>query len=126
MLKGYLKAAAILGMLGVILGAFASHILKDRLEEKALAIFETGVRYLLYHVFALIAAAILYKDFPSKSILWSCRFFIAGIIIFSGSLFALSMVYPAFKFLGAITPIGGTSFILGWGLLFFGLCARKS
>ena len=119
--RGYLRVAVLLGALGVGLGAFASHILKDMLSEKSIAIFETGVRYQFYHVFALILSAILYKEYPSSKLIWSCRLFLSGIFIFSGSLYLLAFLLPDFSFIGAITPIGGTCFILGWLMLFFGL-----
>lgn len=121
MLKGYLRFAVLLGAVAVGLGAFASHILKDMLTDKSLAIFETGVKYQFYHVFALMITAILYKEFPSPKLLWSCRLFLAGIFIFSGSLYLLAILLPNFSFIGAITPIGGTCFILGWLFLFLGL-----
>ncbi len=127
--RGFLKTAAILGALSVILGAFAAHSLKDLISDRAIATFETGVRYQFYHVFALIAAAVLYKDIPFKTTLWAGRFFVAGIILFSGSLYALAFlqaaVKPGYNAIGAITPFGGLAFITGWILLLIA-CFKKN
>jgi uncharacterized membrane protein YgdD (TMEM256/DUF423 family) len=127
--KGFIKTAAILGLLSVALGAFAAHALKESISDYAVNIFETGVRYQFYHVLALIAAGILYKEFPNKFIRWSGVFFIAGIILFSGSLYCLTYikgaVMPGYKWIGAITPVGGLFFILGWLSLFIGLFRNK-
>ncbi len=126
--KGYIKTAAILGALSVALGAFAAHTLKGSVSDYALEIFETSVRYQFYHVFALLAVGIIYKEFPNKTMLWSGRLFIAGIILFSGSLYVLAVikgaVLPGYDWIGAITPFGGLCFILGWIFLFAG-CKRK-
>jgi len=123
--KGFIRAAAITGLLSVAFGAFAAHALKELFSEYAVNIFETGVRYQFYHVFALLAAGILYKEFPNQFIRWAGIFFIIGIILFSGSLYALTYVkgavMPGYKWLGPITPIGGLSFILGWLFLFIGV-----
>lgn len=120
--NGFLKTGAFLGALSVILGAFAAHSIKSRVSEDVLAIFETGVRYQMYHVFAIFLTAILYKEFPTKSMLWAGKLFLIGIIIFSGSLYLLTFVKAIeannFLWLGAITPCGGVAFIAGWGLLF--------
>jgi uncharacterized membrane protein YgdD (TMEM256/DUF423 family) len=127
--KGFIKTASILGALTVALGAFAAHFLKEQISDYAVNIFETGVRYQFYHVFALLAAGMLYKEFPNRFIKWSCILFIAGIILFSGSLYCLmyikGAVMPGYKWIGAITPIGGLFFILGWISLFIG-CSKKS
>ena len=126
--KGYIKTAAILGALSVALGAFAAHTLRGSVSDYALEIFETSVRYQFYHVFALLAVGILYKEFPNKALLWSGRLFIAGIILFSDSLYILAAikgaVVPGYNWIGAITPFGGLCFILGWIFLFTG-CKRK-
>lgn len=127
--KGYLKTAAIIGLLSVALGAFAAHALRNVVSDYAVNIFETAVRYQFYHVFALLAVAIIYKDLPNRFIKWSGILFIVGIILFSGSLYFLAVikaiVLPGYKWLGPITPIGGLFFILGWLSLFIG-CLKKS
>ncbi len=123
--KGFLKTAVIIGALSVALGAFAAHSLKESISDYAVNIFETGVRYQFYHVFALLSVAVLYKDFTNKFIKWSGILFISGIILFSGSLYLLTFikgaVKPGYDWVGAITPIGGLCFIAGWIFLFFGL-----
>lgn len=127
--KGFIKTAAVFGLLSVALGAFAAHALKEKISDYAVNIFETGVRYQFYHVFALLAAGILYKEFSNKFIRWSGIFFIAGIILFSGSLYILTYikgaVMPGYNWIGAITPAGGLAFIFGWIFLFIG-CLKKS
>ncbi|MEO6490205.1 MAG: DUF423 domain-containing protein [Ferruginibacter sp.] len=120
--NGFLKAAALLGIISVALGAFSAHSLKGMVSEHAVATFETAVRYQFYHVFALMITGIIFKDVKFKTVIWAGWFFIAGIILFSGSLYALSMVQaavrPGYKWIGPITPIGGLCFIIGWLLLF--------
>ncbi|MBA2561692.1 MAG: DUF423 domain-containing protein [Chitinophagaceae bacterium] len=127
--KGFIKTAILLGALSVALGAFAAHALKQQVSDHAVNIFETGVRYQFYHVFALLAAGILYKEFPNRFISWAGILFIAGIILFSGSLYWLmyikGAVTPGYNWVGAITPLGGVAFILGWIFLFIG-CFKKS
>lgn len=125
----FLKTATILGALAVILGAFGAHALKQVLNDKYLSIFETAVRYQFYHVLALLAVGILFKEFPNVYLAWSGRLFIAGILIFSGSLYLLTaleaMGQQGFKWLGAITPIGGLCLIAGWALLTFGMVTKS-
>ncbi len=121
----YLKIAALLGALAVALGAFGAHALKKILSEKYLAIFETAVRYQFYHVFALVAVGILLKEFPNSYLLWSGRLFCYGILIFSGSLYLMTLLeaigQQGFKWLGAITPIGGVCLIAGWIVMAIGI-----
>lgn len=107
-------AGALLGALGVILGAFGAHALRSHLEPRDLEIFETAVRYQMYHAFALIAAAwLLSRNVPyAGTAAWA---FIIGVAIFSGSLYL--MVATGQRWLGAITPIGGVAMIAGWCLL---------
>ena len=123
--KGFLKTAAILGALSVAMGAFAAHSLKNTISDYALGIFETSVRYQFYHVFALMAVGILFKEFPGKLLKWSGRLFIAGIILFSGSLYVLTVikaaVLPGYNWVGAITPFGGLCFIIGWICMFLAI-----
>ncbi len=128
--KGFIKTAAILGALSVIIGAFAAHAMKGKVGDHALATFETGVSYQFYHVFALFIVGITYKEFKFKAMLWSGRLFILGIILFSGSLYFLSFiqaaVQPGFRWVGAITPFGGAAFIGGWVLLFISFFKRST
>jgi uncharacterized membrane protein YgdD (TMEM256/DUF423 family) len=116
--RSLIKMAAILGALAVALGAFGAHGLKKILTPEQLSIFETGVRYQAYHVFALLATAILSQYLAGKYLLWAGRLFVAGIIIFSGSLYLLAILPVQYNWLGAITPLGGICFIAGWICLF--------
>jgi uncharacterized membrane protein YgdD (TMEM256/DUF423 family) len=127
--KGFIRIAAITGLLSVVLGAFAAHALKESIPGDALNIFETGVRYQFYHVFALLAAGILYKEFPNRFIRWSGILFFSGMLIFCGSLYILTYIKGAglanFNWIGAITPLGGICFIAGWLFLFLGCYKKK-
>ncbi|MEM7713240.1 MAG: DUF423 domain-containing protein [Cyanobacteria bacterium P01_A01_bin.68] len=117
MIKVFISLAAIFGGSSVAAGAFASHALKEQLSERALEIFEVGARYQMYHALALLLVAILLgqSQTPTTSLIASGWLFIIGILIFSGSLYALSL--SDIKILGAITPLGGVAFIAGWGAL---------
>lgn len=110
----FLAIAAVLGGTSVVLGAFASHALKDRLSERALEIWETGTKYQMYHALALILVALLLGRLAVDSIplIIAGYAFIAGTMLFSGSLYALSLT--GIKILGAVTPLGGVGFITGW------------
>ncbi len=117
----YISIAAYIGATTVALGAFGAHALKDKLQPDALAIFDTAVKYQFYHVFALLGAGILYARQPVKKLAWAANLFIAGIILFSGSLYALTFLKnsgnESFNWIGAITPLGGLCFIIGWILM---------
>jgi len=97
---------------GVALGAFAAHGLKGRIAPEMLAIFEVGVRYHIYHALALLAAGWACARWPGASAAASGWLFVAGIAVFSGSLYALSLTGA--RWLGAITPLGGLAFLGGW------------
>ena len=126
--KGFIKSAALIGALSVMLGAFAAHGLKKIYTPDNLQVFETAVKYQFYHVFGLLAVGILYSQFPSKTMKWAGYLFIAGIILFSGSLYILTYVkaavLPGYNWVGAITPLGGLCFILGWIFIFAGLSKK--
>jgi len=119
--KTYLITAAIFGAVSVILGAFGAHGLKTRMNAEAFEIFETAVKYQFYHVFALLAVAIVSQFIPGSFINWSGKCFIIGIILFCGSLYLLSyfkmISNQQMNWLGAVTPFGGLFFIAGWLLL---------
>jgi uncharacterized membrane protein YgdD (TMEM256/DUF423 family) len=108
----FFAAGAISAFIGVAAGAFGAHGLKNSLSAEMLAIFETGVRYQMYHAFALLAVAWAHSRFPGSIVTTSGWLFIIGTIIFSGSLYALSLTET--RWLGAITPIGGLAFLGGW------------
>ncbi len=123
--KNFIKIAALLGALSVLLGAFGAHTLKEILSEKSLAIFETGVRYQFYHVLGLLAIGIIYKDCVNERMIWAGRCFLIGMLLFSGSLYALAIAGPLYSIIGIITPFGGGCFILGWILLFSGVTKNQ-
>lgn len=111
-----IKTAAILGATAVALGAFGAHALKEMLMNSGrLDTYETAVKYHFYHMMALLFIGILQNTNTSKNLKWSAYLMMAGIIIFSGSLYILC--FTGITFLGAITPIGGVLLILGWLLL---------
>lgn len=112
----FIRLSAILAGLAVAAGAFGAHALKEHLTPDMLAIFETAARYQMYHALALLAVGVL------DAALGPCRTrraagwcFVVGVLIFSGSLYGLSL--SGIRWLGAITPIGGAAFLLGWVLL---------
>jgi len=111
--------AGVAGFLGVALGAFGAHALKVRLAPEMLAAFETGVRYQMYHVFALVAVAWAWDRWPGRVLAAAGWLFIAGIVVFSGSLYLLALTGT--KALGAITPLGGLAFLAGWLCLVWGV-----
>ena len=113
--KLFLSLGAISGALGVILGAFGAHGLHDKLSEKMMKTWQTAVEYQFYHTFALLVIGLLAHKFPSGLLSASGWSFTVGILLFSGSLYALSL--SGISKLGAITPIGGLFFIAGWILL---------
>ncbi|MGF1491823.1 MAG: DUF423 domain-containing protein [Microcoleaceae cyanobacterium] len=113
----FLFIAAILGGLAVSGGALGAHFLQEQLSERALEIFETGARYQMYHALALllVGTLLLRTETPQRLMKVVGIAFILGTLIFSGSLYALSLT--GIGWLGAITPIGGVALILGWGCL---------
>ena len=113
--KLFLSLGAISGALGVILGAFGAHGLQDKLSDKMLQTWQTAVEYQFYHTFALLIVGLLALKFQSGLLSSSGWCFIAGTTLFSGSLYALSL--SGITKLGAITPVGGLIFIIGWILL---------
>ena len=106
---------AIFAGLSVASGAFGAHALRDRLSPEMLAVFETGSRYEMYHGLALLAVGWAVGRWPGGTATAAGWCFIAGILLFSGSLQVLALT--GVRWLGAITPFGGLAFLLGWGLL---------
>ncbi|MFP5405564.1 MAG: DUF423 domain-containing protein [Gammaproteobacteria bacterium] len=111
----FFALGAIFALLAVGAGAFAAHGLKPRLTPESLAVFETAARYQMYHALALFVVAWATAARPASSATLAGWFFVAGIALFSGSLYALSLT--GVRGLGAITPLGGLCFLSGWGLL---------
>jgi len=126
--RNFLSIAALLGALSVALGAFAAHRLRQIAAPDAVAVFETGVRYQFYHVFAILIVAMLSEKFSNKWMTWSGNCFIIGVILFSGSLYTLTALKIAASsaplVVGAATPIGGVFFIAGWILLWLGVTRK--
>jgi uncharacterized membrane protein YgdD (TMEM256/DUF423 family) len=123
MTRKFLLIACLFGMFAVGLGAFAAHVLKKILTEYQIHIFETGVRYQFYHTIAIMAVAILGRYVSKRWAEIAGWLFVAGIILFSGSLYVLSLIEiletPGLAAVaGPITPIGGVLFIAGWAALF--------
>ncbi len=125
MANNFLKITFLLGALAVALGAFGAHALKEMVDEKALHTYQTGVLYHFFHVFAIAVTAILIRQ---NAVNWFTRagyLFIAGIILFSGSLYTLTFLKAAsidnMNWIGAVTPLGGIFFIAGWLSLFMGV-----
>ena len=108
----FFTVGCLFGFLGVALGAFGAHVLKGHLEGDQLTIYEVGVRYQMYHAFALLAVACAYTRWPGRCLTASGWLFVVGILLFSGSLYALSL--SGIRWLGAITPLGGLAFLFGW------------
>lgn len=115
MARTFLVLAALSGFIAVAAGAFGAHALKTRLAADLLAVFDTAVRYQMFHVVGLIAAAWLAARSPGPAVLASGWCFVAGTVLFSGSLYALALTGT--RWLGAITPFGGVLFLAGWLLL---------
>ncbi|EJM20065.1 putative small membrane protein [Pseudomonas sp. GM21] len=121
MLRGFLMLAAFFGFTGVALGAFAAHGLKNRLTPEYLAIFHTGVTYQLVHTLALLGVALLATQIPGRLVTWAGASFAIGILLFSGSLYLLTLT--GVSKLGIVTPFGGLAFLIGW--LCLGLAAWR-
>lgn len=113
--KLFLIIGSISGALAVMIGAFGAHGLKEKLSEKMLANYMTGVEYHFYHTFAILAVGLIALHIQPKLLAASGWSFVIGIVLFSGSLYA--MAPTGITKLGAITPIGGLAFIIGWVLL---------
>lgn len=121
MYKIYLALGTILAGLAVILGAFGAHGLKQIVPAETVASYQTGVQYQMYHAFALLIVGVLAERMSSSLLSYAGVFFVAGIILFSGSLYLLASLKAMNKVgvsgIGLITPIGGIMFIIGWILL---------
>jgi uncharacterized membrane protein YgdD (TMEM256/DUF423 family) len=114
--RTFLAIGAAFGFLGVAFGAFGAHALKSRLSTDLLAVFETGVRYQMYHAFAILIVAAAIGQMGNAKLLTAAGWlFSGGVLLFSGSLYALALT--GVGVLGAITPIGGLLFLAGWASL---------
>ncbi|MBH22540.1 MAG: hypothetical protein CMG73_04025 [Candidatus Marinimicrobia bacterium] len=115
MMKSWIIFGALLAALAVLLGAFGAHGLKGKISPEDLTIFETGVRYHMYHALGLILMSVLGLYYYPEMIQLPAILLSVGILLFSGSLYIL--VLTGLRWMGAITPIGGVAFIAGWLLL---------
>jgi uncharacterized membrane protein YgdD (TMEM256/DUF423 family) len=116
MARWYISIAACSGLLAVALGAFGAHALKGRLDEYALSVYQTAVQYHFYHSLALLGVGLFCLWQPQSRLLFaSGAAFVIGVLVFSGSLYLLS--FTGIRWLGAITPLGGLAFMVGWALL---------
>ena len=113
--RTFLLIGAVAGFTGVTLGAFGAHALRGRLSPEMLVVFETGVRYQMYHALAIIATGLIAARMGGWLIVAAGWLFTAGIVLFSGRLYLLA--FTGVTILGAITPIGGVAFLLGWACL---------
>ena len=129
MYRPALTTGALFAAMGVILGAFGAHALKQHLDAVSLATFETGVRYQMYHAFALLAVGVIHAGSPNRLVRAANALFTIGIVLFSGSLYLLSLRVASGSAglggLGIFTPIGGVFFIAGWVALVLGITQRK-
>jgi uncharacterized membrane protein YgdD (TMEM256/DUF423 family) len=112
MQRTFLLTGAVAGFIAVAFGAFGAHGLRGRLSPDMLAVFETGVRYHMYHALALLLVAAVAGRLDSRAVVAAGWLFVAGIVLFSGSLYLLAVT--GVTALGAITPIGGVAFLAGW------------
>ncbi|MBC7381453.1 MAG: DUF423 domain-containing protein [Bacteroidia bacterium] len=121
--KIFARLGFLLSALAVFMGAFGTHVLRELISESELNTFDTGVRYQMFHALAIILISLSYRKFDEKIIYLVLGLFIAGIVIFSGSLYLLATRNiwgdDSFKVIGAITPLGGLCFIGGWLVLYF-------
>lgn len=124
MTKLFLVLASLNGFLAVSLGAFAAHLLRDRITPEMLNTFQTGVQYHMYHALALFGVGVLSLYFPNSNLTRAAGYlFLLGIILFSGSLYTLSLT--GVRWLGAITPLGGVAFLAAWACLFWFALSNK-
>lgn len=123
MAKIWLSIAALSGFLSVALGAFGAHGLKGVLDQYGKGIYETAVQYHMYHSLALLAVGALQICRPKCNLKLSGGSFIIGMVLFSGSLYLLALT--GLKWLGAVTPVGGITLLLGWAGLFYAVSRQK-
>ena len=114
----FMAVGALLALLGVAAGAFGAHGLRSIVSEQMLEVFHTGVRYQMYHAFGLMVSGGALAFYQLSLFRWATWAFLTGILLFSGSLYVMSL--SGVRWLGAITPLGGLFFIIGWVLLAIG------
>jgi uncharacterized membrane protein YgdD (TMEM256/DUF423 family) len=112
-----------LALLAVGAGAFGAHVLEGRISGDSLKIFDTAVQYQVYHAFGLLAVAVFSMSHATPLLQWAGKLFVAGTVVFSGSLYLLA--FTGIGWLGAITPIGGVCFLLGWGAMLWSFVSQS-
>ncbi len=120
--RTFFSFGAALAFIAVAAGAFGAHGLRDKLTPEMLSVYEIAVRYQMYHALGLFAVALFASRFPGAAIHVAGWMFVAGVAVFSGSLYALALT--GLRWLGAITPLGGVAFLVGWGCLVWAALAR--
>jgi len=124
--RTFMVLGAASALIAVLAGAFGAHALRERLSPHLLEVFETGARYQMYHALALLAVAWAADRWGGMLVGWSGWLFVAGTVVFSGSLYALALTGGSHRWLGAITPIGGVAFLAGWACLIIGVLRSSS
>ena len=128
-LNRMIQTGAFLAGIAVTFGALGSHLLQNYLTEIDLGVYEIGVRYQFYHAIAILVTAAIYAQHDRKGLKWTYRFFLAGIFFFCGSLYFLavseSLIGTRLTWLGAITPLGGIFFIVGWISFFLSFFRKR-
>ncbi len=128
-LNRMIQVGAFLAGIAVMFGALGAHLLQSSLTAVDLEIWKIGVQYQFYHAIAILVTAAVYSQHNRKGLKWTYRFFLLGIFIFSGSLYSLAMsdtlIGTRYSWLGAITPIGGVFFIVGWVSFFLSFFRKK-
>lgn len=123
MSRQFVWLGAVFAALGVAAGAFGAHSLKSIIPANMLAVFETAVRYQMYHALALLIVGGMFKHLPEQNIRVSGWCFVAGIVLFSGSLYIIALTGT--RWVGSITPLGGAAFLAGWIVLAWNLWRNK-
>lgn len=111
----FLGLGALNGLLAVLFGAFGAHVLRSRVTSELLTVYHTGAQYQFYHALGLLVVGLLLAHVPERGFVWAGWLMCAGIVLFSGSLYLLSLT--GMRWLGAVTPVGGIAFLAAWGVL---------
>ncbi len=112
-----------LALVAVGAGAFGAHVLEGRISGESLEVFDTAVQYQVYHAFGLLAIGVFSMSHATALLRWAGKLFVAGTVVFSGSLYLLA--FTGIGWLGAITPIGGVCFLLGWGAMLWSFVSQS-
>ncbi len=121
--RAFAAIGAGLALLAVGAGAFGAHMLQGRISGESLEVFDTAVRYQVYHAFGLLAVGGFSMNHSTPLLQWAGKLFVVGTVVFSGSLYLLA--FTGIGWLGAITPIGGACFLIGWGTMCWSLVSQS-